>query len=113
MFFKCITFGICALAAVLGAYYLVLSGKVSFIGLPETVSLQSIFIFHACAIFSMLWLIFAILKKIISRAILIACLCLVLVLEGTFLGANINGDIWVSSQVHASNILEYIRSKIK
>jgi len=49
--------------------------------------------FHIAAAVVILWLLFGLLMKVVSRAIIIVLLVLAVGAEGTFVGMNMNGSI--------------------
>lgn len=61
--------------------------------------------FHIFAAVVIAWLIFGLIMKIVSRAILIALLVVTVGAEGTFLGLNLNGSI-VEQSINVDQMLE-------
>lgn len=82
-------------AATLGLFgyiYTVLDDK----GMLDDVSripAEDITTFHIIAGVIIVWLLFGLVMKVISRGILIGLLVLALAAEGTFVGLNVMGDI--------------------
>ena len=62
--------------------------------------------FHIAAAAVILWLLFGLLMKVVSRAIIIALLIIAVGAEGTFVGMNMNGNI-----IEQTDVLEDAKDK--
>lgn len=111
--FKIFTFIVCGLVALIGAYFVVIASSSNFFNTPSSIGMDEIFLYHALAIFSLVWLVIAMIKKVISRAILLGFIGALAVFEGGFTMANIQGDLWDLSEQQSLNLVDYIGQMIE
>ena len=103
--FKIITYIAGAITIGLMGYLYEILDDSGYLEQVAAIPAEDIMGFHIFAAVVIVWLVFGLIMKILSRAILIALLVVVVSVEGTFLGLNLNGSI-VEQSVNVDALLE-------
>ena len=103
--FKIITYIAGAITLGLAGYLYTVLDESGYLEQVAAIPADEIMAFHLFAAVVIVWLVFGLIMKMVSRAILIALLLLTLGIEGTFLGLNLNGSI-VEQQLDVEQLIE-------
>ena len=103
--FKIITYIAGAITLGLTGYLYKVLDESGYLEQVAAIPADDIMGFHIFAAVVIAWLVFGLIMKIVSRAILITLLVLAVGAEGTFLGLNLTGSI-VKQSVNVEELLE-------
>lgn len=103
--FKIITYIAGAITLGLIGYLYKVLDQSGYLEQVATIPADDIMGFHIFAAVVIAWLIFGLIMKIVSRALLIGLLVVAVGAEGTFLGLNLNGSI-VEQSIGLEQMLE-------
>lgn len=103
--FKVITYIAGAVTLGLAGYLYKVLEQTGYLEQVAAIPADDIMGYHIIAAVIIAWLIFGLVMKIVSRALLIGLLVLTVGVEGTFLGLNLSGDI-VEQSVSIEQLME-------
>ncbi|NVK24427.1 MAG: hypothetical protein HWE10_05835 [Gammaproteobacteria bacterium] len=103
--FKIITYVAGAITLGLAGYLYKVLDESGYLEQVAAIPADDIMAFHIFAAVVIVWLVFGLIMKMVSRVLLIALLVLTLGIEGTFLGLNLNGSI-VEQSINVDELLE-------
>ena len=104
--FKLITGFVTIVTLGLTGYLYQLLDKTNYLEQAAEMSGESVLTFHIAAAVVIAWLIFCLIKKVISTALLVTILVLVLGVEGSFLSMNLSGNIQDITETSAKEIVD-------